>query len=146
MSVGGIETFHQIFNDLIFENIQVTCPSFYHSTYGTEEDLKEAVLNQIERALRTRGDEIVGVVMEPLIQGATGLFVHPKGFLKGVEQLCRQYDVLMIVDEVATGFGRTGELFACDHEQVEPDIMCLGKSHYWRLFTTRCHSDVSTDL
>lgn len=128
VSVGGIETFHQIFNDLIFENIQVTCPSFYHSTYDTEEDLKEAVLNQIERVLRTRGDEIVGVVMEPLIQGATGLFVHPKGFLKGVEQLCRQYDVLMIVDEVATGFGRTGELFACEHEQVEPDIMCLGKA------------------
>lgn len=128
VSVGGIETFHRIFHDLIFENIQVGCPSFYHSQYDTEEDLRDALLNQIERLLHTRSDEIVGVVMEPLIQGATGLFVHPKGFLKGVERLCRQYDVLLIVDEVATGFGRTGEWFACDHEGVEPDFMCLGKA------------------
>lgn len=128
VSVGGIETFHRIFHDLIFENIQVGCPSFYHSQYDTEEDLRNALLNQIERLLHTRSDEIVGVVMEPLIQGATGLFVHPKGFLKGVERLCRQYDVLLIVDEVATGFGRTGEWFACDHEGVEPDFMCLGKA------------------
>ncbi|UWF56999.1 adenosylmethionine--8-amino-7-oxononanoate transaminase [Staphylococcus hyicus] len=128
VSVGGIETFHRIFHDLIFENIQVGCPSFYHSQYDTEADLRNALLNQIERLLHTRSDEIVGVVMEPLIQGATGLFVHPKGFLKGVERLCRQYDVLLIVDEVATGFGRTGEWFACDHEGVEPDFMCLGKA------------------
>lgn len=128
VSVGGIETFHRIFHDLIFENIQVGCPSFYHSQYDTEADLRDALLNQIERLLQTRSDEIVGIVMEPLIQGATGLFVHPKGFLKGVERLCRQYDVLLIVDEVATGFGRTGEWFACDHEGVEPDFMCLGKA------------------
>ncbi|WP_105994979.1 adenosylmethionine--8-amino-7-oxononanoate transaminase [Staphylococcus agnetis] len=128
VSVGGIDTFHHIFHDLIFENIQVGCPSFYHSQYESEQELREALLDQIEYLLQTRGDEIVGVVMEPLIQGATGLFVHPQGFLKGVEQLCRQYNVLLIVDEVATGFGRTGEWFACHHEDVEPDIMCLGKA------------------
>ncbi|CAD7358637.1 adenosylmethionine-8-amino-7-oxononanoate transaminase [Staphylococcus sp. HGB0015] len=128
VSVGGIDTFHRIFNDLIFENIQVPCPSFYHSDAESEAAMTARILDQIEKLLQTRGDEIVGFVIEPLIQGATGLFVHPKGFLKAVEQLCRKYDVLLIVDEVAVGFGRTGKMFACEHEDVQPDLMCLGKA------------------
>ncbi|MCU5746306.1 adenosylmethionine--8-amino-7-oxononanoate transaminase [Staphylococcus sp. SQ8-PEA] len=128
VSVGGIDAFHKIFNDLIFENIQVDCPSFYHSDYETEEEMVESILTHIDTILRERSEEIVGVVMEPLIQGATGLFVHPQGFLKGVEQLCRKHNILLIVDEVAVGFGRTGQMFACYHEDVEPDIMCLGKA------------------
>lgn len=87
-----------------------------------------SILNQIEDILSEKNDEIVGFILEPLIQGATGLFVHPHGFLKAVEQLCRKYDVLLICDEVAVGFGRTGEMFACNHEDVQPDIMCLGKA------------------
>ena len=86
-----------------------------------------SILNQIENILSERNDEIVGFILEPLIQGATGLFVHPM-VLKAVEQLCRTYDVLLICDEVAVGFGRTGEMFACNHEDVQPDIMCLGKA------------------
>lgn len=128
VSVGGIDTFHRIFKDLIFDTIQVSCPSFYHSDYDTEEEMKAAILAQIEAVLEARSDEIVGFVIEPLIQGATGLFVHPKGFLKAVEQLCRKYNILLIVDEVAVGFGRTGEMFACTHEGVQPDFMCLGKA------------------
>lgn len=128
VSVGGIDTFHQIFEDLIFENIQITSPSLYQSTYETEESMLKAILDEIELTLRQQADEIVGFVIEPLIQGATGLFVHPHGFLKAVSQLCKQYNVLLICDEVAVGFGRTGTMFACEHEQVEPDIMCLGKA------------------
>lgn len=128
VSVGGIDTFHQIFEDLIFENIQITSPSLYQSTYETEETMTKAILEEIEAILQQQADEIVGFVIEPLIQGATGLFVHPHGFLKAVEQLCKQYNVLLICDEVAVGFGRTGTMFACEHEQVEPDIMCLGKA------------------
>ena len=128
VSVGGIDTFHQIFEDLIFENIQISSPSLYQSTYETEETMTKAILEEIEAILQQQADEIVGFVIEPLIQGATGLFVHPHGFLKAVEQLCKQYNVLLICDEVAVGFGRTGTMFACEHEQVEPDIMCLGKA------------------
>lgn len=128
VSVGGIDTFHQIFEDLIFENIQITSPSLYQSQYNTEEAMLHAILDEIESTLRQQADEIVGFVIEPLIQGATGLFVHPHGFLKGVEQLCKKYNILLICDEVAVGFGRTGKMFACEHEQVEPDIMCLGKA------------------
>lgn len=128
VSVGGIDAFHKIFNDLIFENIQVDCPSFYHSDYESEEEMVESILTHIDTILQERADEIVGFVMEPLIQGATGLFVHPAGFLKGVEKLCRKHNILLIVDEVAVGFGRTGQMFACYHEDVKPDIMCLGKA------------------
>lgn len=128
VSVGGIESFHKIFKDLIFENIQVQTPSLYKSSYKNEDEMVYAILNDIERILIERNDEIAGFILEPLIQGATGLYVHPRGFLKSVEQLCRKYNVLLICDEVAVGFGRTGELFACNHENVEPDIMCLGKA------------------
>ena len=128
VSVGGIDSFHKIFKDLIFENIQIETPCLYKSKYRNEAEMLNSILNQIENILSERNDEIVGFILEPLIQGATGLFVHPHGFLKAVEQLCRKYDVLLICDEVAVGFGRTGEMFACNHEDVQPDIMCLGKA------------------
>jgi adenosylmethionine-8-amino-7-oxononanoate aminotransferase len=81
----------------------------------------------METLLKTNAGQIVGIILEPLVQGAAGMIVHPKGFLKGVEQLARKYDVLLIVDEVATGFGRTGKMFACEHEDVRPDLMCIAK-------------------
>ena len=80
VSVGGIKTFHKIFKDLIFENIQVESPSFYRSNYDTENEMMTAILTNIEQILIERNDEIAGFILEPLIQGATGLFVHPKGF------------------------------------------------------------------
>ena len=67
------------------------------------------------------------MIIEPLVQGAAGMIVHPKGFLKGVRELTKKYGVLMIADEVATGFGRTGTMFACEQENVQPDILCLAK-------------------
>lgn len=128
VSVGGIDSFHQIFKDLIFENIQIESPSLYKSKYINEKDMLDSILNSIEDVLSERNEEIAGFILEPLIQGATGLFVHPEGFLKSVEKLCRKYNVLLICDEVAVGFGRTGKMFACNHENVQPDIMCLGKA------------------
>jgi adenosylmethionine-8-amino-7-oxononanoate aminotransferase len=77
--------------------------------------------------LTERCEEIVAVVIEPLIQAAGGIIVHPRGFLKDVRRLTEKYGVLLIADEVATGFGRTGKMFACENEAVSPDIMCLGK-------------------
>jgi adenosylmethionine-8-amino-7-oxononanoate aminotransferase len=81
----------------------------------------------MEAILKRHGDEIAAIVVEPLVQGAAGIIVHPKGFLKGVEKLARKYDTLLIVDEVAMGFGQTGTMFACEHEAVKPDLMCMAK-------------------
>jgi adenosylmethionine---8-amino-7-oxononanoate aminotransferase len=95
--------------------------------YGGEEEIVRYCLQQLEDVLARHHEEIAGVIVEPLVQGAAGIITHPKGFLKGVEKLCRQYGVLLICDEVAVGFGRTGTLFACEQEDVHPDIVCLGK-------------------
>jgi len=81
----------------------------------------------MEEILREHSSEIAAVIMEPLVQAAGGMIVAPPGYLKGVRELCTSYKVLMIADEVATGVGRTGKMFACGHENVVPDVMCLSK-------------------
>jgi len=126
VSVGGMDLFHGIFEPLLFEAFFVPCPHPYRFD-GDEKECCEFSLGRIEELVKTRGQEIAGVVVEPLVQGAGGILVHPAGFLKGVSELAKEYDVKLIVDEVATGFGRTGKMFACEHESVEPDIMCLAK-------------------
>jgi adenosylmethionine-8-amino-7-oxononanoate aminotransferase len=84
-------------------------------------------LDRFRKLASERGEEIAALVVEPLVQGAAGMIVHPPGFLKGLEQICRDHDILLICDEVATGFGRTGKMFACEHENVKPDMMSLAK-------------------
>jgi adenosylmethionine---8-amino-7-oxononanoate aminotransferase len=116
VSVGGIESFHRIFGPLLFETIRVANPYESHDA-----------LTALEDVLARRSHEVAAMVMEPLVQGAAGMLVHPEGYLRQVRELTRRYDVLLIVDEVATGFGRTGRLFACEHEGVSPDLMCLAK-------------------
>src|SRR5664279_740883 len=118
VGVGGIELFHRIFGPLLTSSIAIPSPA---GTDGT------AALQRLEDALTRRSYEIAAFIFEPLIQGAAGMLVHPPGFLKAAAELCRKHDVHVILDEVATGFGRTGTMFACDHEGVEPDLMCLAK-------------------
>lgn len=118
VGVGGIELFHRIFGPLLVQSIAIPSPA---GTDGSE------TLGRIERELEQRAYEIAAFVMEPLIQGAAGMLVHPPGFLAAVAELCRRHQVHLIVDEVATGFGRTGRLFACEHEGVSPDLLCLAK-------------------
>jgi adenosylmethionine-8-amino-7-oxononanoate aminotransferase len=84
-------------------------------------------LRALEAILQENASRIAAVCIEPIVQGAAGMIIHPEGFLRGVRELCNKYDVLMIADEVAVGFGRTGKMFACEHESVEPDLMCVGK-------------------
>lgn len=126
VSVGGIGTFGSIFRPLLFEAFFVPSPHPYRFT-GDPARCAQNSLEQMEDVLKAKGREIAAVIVEPLVQGAAGMIVHPEGFLKGVRELTEEYGVLLIADEVATGFGRTGAMFACEKENVQPDIMCLAK-------------------
>jgi adenosylmethionine-8-amino-7-oxononanoate aminotransferase len=128
VSVGGIGLFHAIYKPLLFETVALPSPYCYRCPLGLERS--SCGLACAERAagiIEEHRDQLAAVVMEPLVQGAGGIIVHPEGFLKRVAAACRKNDVLLILDEVATGFGRTGRLFACEHEDVEPDFLALAK-------------------
>ena len=126
VSIGGISLFHQIFGPLTFKAIFTDSPHPYRFD-GTAKECRDYCLMQMKKVLIEHRKEVAAIVVEPLVQGAAGLIVHPEGFLKGVEELARNNDVLLIVDEVATGFGKTGTMFACEQEKVQPDIMCVAK-------------------
>ncbi len=128
VSLGGIEYFHQLFSPILFSPIRGPLPCTYRLPRDIDiEGAAEYYLSQMEALLIEHHEELAAVVMEPLVQGAAGMITHPKGFLRGVRALCDRYDVLLVCDEVATGFGRTGTMFACEQEDVTPDILCLGK-------------------
>jgi adenosylmethionine---8-amino-7-oxononanoate aminotransferase len=111
VSVGGIDLFHATYRPLLFEAHPVEP--------GDASDL--------ERALAAHEEEVAAVIVEPLVQGAAGMLIHPPGYLRAVRELCDRFGVLLICDEVATGFGRTGTMFACEQEGVAPDLLCLAK-------------------
>jgi adenosylmethionine-8-amino-7-oxononanoate aminotransferase len=111
VSVGGIDLFHACFGPLLFDAWQ--------AEPGDVEDM--AAL------LREHAGRVAAVIVEPLVQGAAGILTHPDGYLRAVRELCDEHDVLLICDEVATGFGRTGTMFACEQEDVAPDLMCVAK-------------------
>jgi adenosylmethionine-8-amino-7-oxononanoate aminotransferase len=93
----------------------------------TRENARRHYLAHLEQILREHHQRIAAMVIEPLVQAAAGMIVHPKGYLQGARELTRKYGVLLIADEVAVGMGRTGRMFACEHEGVTPDLMCLAK-------------------
>ena len=128
LSVGGIDLFRKTFDGLLFETESAPAPYVYRSVAGhNSDDVRDYCLREMEKVLQAREGEIAAVILEPLIQGAGGIIVSPKGFLKGVAALARRYDTLLILDEVMTGFGRTGKMWACEHEEVIPDILCAAK-------------------
>jgi adenosylmethionine---8-amino-7-oxononanoate aminotransferase len=128
VSVGGVERFHAMFEPLLFKTVRVPAPDMYRLPPGVErESALSHYLNQVERVFAAEHQRIAAIVIEPLIQCAAGMLAHPPGFLRGVRALCSKYEVLLIADEVAVGFGRTGRMFACEHEQVSPDLLCLAK-------------------
>jgi adenosylmethionine---8-amino-7-oxononanoate aminotransferase len=111
VSVGGIELFHSLYRPLLFNS--------WPARAGDAEHLAQL--------LGTHSSEVAAVIVEPLVQGAAGMLMAPDGYLRRVRQLCDEHGVLLICDEVATGFGRTGRMFACEHEDVAPDLLCVGK-------------------
>ena len=126
VSVGGIGLFHKIYKPLLFKTTQAPSPYCYRCKLTSKSKCKWECVKELEKILK-KNKNIAGVVVEPLVQGAGGIIVAPKGYLKKVRQLCTRYNTLLIADEVATGFGRTGNMFACEHERVSPDIMAVAK-------------------
>ncbi len=111
VSVGGIDLFHSLYRPLLFDAWQVEP--------GDPEEL--------HRVLAEHGGRVAAVIVEPLVQGAAGMLLQPPGYLRAVRELCDEHGVLLICDEVATGFGRTGTMFACEQEDVAPDLLCVAK-------------------
>jgi len=111
VSVGGIDLFHAVYRPLLFETWQARMGDAGH----------------LAALLAEHGRRVAAVIVEPLVQGAAGMLMAPDGYLRRVRELCDEHGVLLICDEVATGFGRTGRMFACEHEGVAPDLMCVGK-------------------
>jgi adenosylmethionine-8-amino-7-oxononanoate aminotransferase len=111
VSVGGIDLFHSMYHPLLFDTLMAEPGDPSHM---------ELILDEHE-------GQIAAVIMEPLVQGAAGMLVHPEGYLREVRELCDRHGVLLICDEVAVGFGRTGRMFACEHENVTPDLLCVAK-------------------
>lgn len=114
VSLGGIPFFHSAFKGLCFQADFV-------------DPHRPDTVDQIEMLFKQNRDQYAAVVIEPLVMGAGGMIMHPKGMLATLRKLCNEYDVLLIADEVMTGFGRTGKMFACEHENVTPDLLCLSK-------------------
>ncbi|MGQ0794413.1 MAG: adenosylmethionine--8-amino-7-oxononanoate transaminase [Deltaproteobacteria bacterium] len=128
VSVGGIEIFHATFKPLLFESFKAPSYYCYRCPLGrTYPECKIACADEVGEILREHHDEVAAVIFEPYVQAAGGMIVSPEGYLRKIRDYCDRYGVLLILDEVATGFGRTGRMFACEHDNVTPDILVLGK-------------------
>lgn len=128
VSLGNIELFHHVYGALLFRSVAVPSPVALRRPKGlSEASYLEWCFEEVERIVSRHADQLAAFIVEPLVQGAAGILVHPPGYLKHVREVTRKHGVPLIVDEVAVGFGRTGTLFACEQEGVTPDFLCLAK-------------------
>lgn len=128
VSVGGIDTFHTLYKPLLFPAYRVPSPYCYRCSLGkTYPKCHLDCLNRVEDVMKEHHQEVAALIIEPLVQGAGGIIVFPPGYLKEIRRLCSQYNILLIADEVAVGFGRTGTMFACEQEEVVPNLMAVAK-------------------
>ena len=126
VSVGGVERFHAMFGPLLFPALRIPSPHPYRCGL-CRGSCSKSCLDAVDRLLAEHAGEVAAVVVEPLVQGAAGMIVHPDGYLAGLRDLTRKHGTLLIADEVAVGFGRTGTMFACEREAVTPDFLCIAK-------------------
>ncbi len=135
---------HSLFSSVLAKQHFVERPG---CRYG--EACNDADLDPLQRLFERKHDQIAAMVLEPIVQGAGGMYFYSADYLRRVRELCDRYDILLIADEIATGFGRSGELFACEHAAIEPDIMCLGKAltgGYLSLAATLASEQVSNTI
>lgn len=128
MSVSGVGLFNSIFNDLLVPSFKAPVPYCYRCPMGKcRQSCDMECADALEKILKDKKHEIAAIILEPLVMAAGGMIIYPKEYLSRAAKLAKKYNVHLIVDEVATGFGRTGKMFACDHAGVSPDFMCLSK-------------------
>ena len=128
MSVGYSEVFHHYYRPILSSTFRLTPPHIFRFYQGmSESDALAAAIAEAQSVLSTHHEEIAALIVEPLMQGAAGMWTHPVSYLQALRQITERHDILLICDEVATGFGRTGRMFACEHAGVQPDLLCVAK-------------------
>jgi adenosylmethionine-8-amino-7-oxononanoate aminotransferase len=129
VSLGGMDLFHERFDRLLFETVKMPAPHQYRHPFSGKngDDVVDQYIALSTELVEKHAEQACGIIIEPIIQGAAGMIVHPHGYLKHMRELTRKHNILLIADEVAVGFGRTGRMFACEWENVSPDLLCLGK-------------------
>lgn len=145
MSVCDPETgMHHLFNENLIKHLFADAP-----VAGFDTPWQEHYIEPFKTLIEDNHQQLAAVILEPIVQGAGGMRFYPPQYLKRVRELCDQHNVLLIADEIATGFGRTGKLFACEHADIEPDILCLGKAltgGYMTMAATLCNDRISDGI
>lgn len=128
MGVGYSDVFHHYYRPVLSEALRLTPPHVFRFLRGmSEAEALSAAIAEARTVLSTHHDDIAALIVEPLMQGAAGMWAQPLGYVRALRELTTRYDILLICDEVATGFGRTGKMFACEYEAIRPDLFCVAK-------------------
>ena len=128
LSVGAVDLYTQIYRPLMMKTFPIEAPDCYRCPHGEKRETCNCpCFWEAEKVFENHAHETAAVIVEPLLQGSAGMRVYPPRYLQKLRKLCDAFDVKLIADEIATGFGRTGEMFACDHAGISPDVMCLSK-------------------
>lgn len=128
LSIGGVDLYSEIYKPVLMDIFRIEGPDCYRCPYGKTRDCCNAeCFKNAEKVFKEHGNETCAIVIEPLLQGSAGMRIYPPVYLKKLRQICDEYNVHIIADEIATGYGRTGKMFACNHADISPDIMCLSK-------------------
>lgn len=128
VALGNVDRFHKLFEPLLFPTLRAPAPYCYRCPLSlTRPSCGLACVEEVDRILASHPGEVAAVVVEPMVQGAAGMVVAPEGYLRRLREITHSHGTLLIADEVAVGFGRTGKMFACEHENVTPDFLCLAK-------------------